>query len=62
MLIFFFFALLLQVVHPILDQNFFLDTSHKTRLKEEYGEFAKFGLSLVTVEDNVTEISISYCF
>ncbi|KAK6283679.1 hypothetical protein POUND7_002631 [Theobroma cacao] len=25
-----------HVVHPILDQNFFLDTSHKTRLKEEY--------------------------
>ncbi|OMO65023.1 hypothetical protein COLO4_31627 [Corchorus olitorius] len=25
-----------QVVHPILDQNFFLDTGHKIRLKEEY--------------------------
>ncbi|KAE8673497.1 Lysine-specific demethylase 3B, putative isoform 3 [Hibiscus syriacus] len=25
-----------DVVHPILDQNFFLDTSHKRRLKEEY--------------------------
>ncbi|TYI59303.1 hypothetical protein E1A91_D10G026400v1 [Gossypium mustelinum] len=25
-----------HVVHPILDQNFFLDTSHKRRLKEEY--------------------------
>ncbi|XVE51234.1 hypothetical protein DITRI_Ditri02bG0023600 [Diplodiscus trichospermus] len=25
-----------HVVHPILDQNLFLDTSHKIRLKEEY--------------------------
>ncbi|XWS12749.1 hypothetical protein CRYUN_Cryun37aG0117100 [Craigia yunnanensis] len=25
-----------NVVHPILDQHFFLDTSHKIRLKEEY--------------------------
>ncbi|XVF27748.1 hypothetical protein REPUB_Repub14bG0135300 [Reevesia pubescens] len=25
-----------HAVHPILDQNFFLDTSHKRRLKEEY--------------------------
>ncbi|XVF87595.1 hypothetical protein PTKIN_Ptkin18bG0132600 [Pterospermum kingtungense] len=25
-----------QVVHPILDQSFFLDSSHKIRLKEEY--------------------------
>ncbi|GMI93364.1 hypothetical protein like AT4G21430 [Hibiscus trionum] len=25
-----------HVVHPILDQNFFLDTSHKRRLKEEH--------------------------
>ncbi|XWS19511.1 hypothetical protein CRYUN_Cryun31cG0022400 [Craigia yunnanensis] len=25
-----------HVVHPILDQNIFLDTSHKIRLKEEY--------------------------
>lgn len=52
----FFFSLLLQVFHPILDQHFFLDTSHKTRLKEEYGEFTKFCLSLVLV-DKLTEIS-----
>lgn len=27
---------LLQVVHPILDQSFFLDATHKLRLKEEF--------------------------
>ncbi|XP_022720535.1 lysine-specific demethylase JMJ25-like isoform X2 [Durio zibethinus] len=46
-----------HVVHPILDQNFFLDKSHKTRLKDEYGELIKFCLSLVIVEDKFTEIS-----
>nr|TKR78631.1 hypothetical protein D5086_0000280490 [Populus alba] len=25
-----------HMVHPILDQNFFLDASHKMRLKEEF--------------------------
>ncbi|KAJ7946892.1 Lysine-specific demethylase JMJ25 [Quillaja saponaria] len=25
-----------QMVHPILDQSFFLNTSHKTKLKEEF--------------------------
>ena len=45
------------MVHPILDQHFFLDTRHKIRLKEEYGEFTKFCLSLVIVKDKLTEIS-----
>jgi len=27
------------VVHPILDQCVFLDTTHKMRLKEEFGKY-----------------------
>lgn len=27
-----------QVIHPILDQRFYLDVTHKTRLKEEFSK------------------------
>lgn len=30
---------LLQVIHPILDQSFFLDTTHKMKLKKEFGKY-----------------------
>ena len=32
------FVNLPQVVHPILDREFFLDAYHKLRLKEEFGK------------------------
>ncbi|MCD7462008.1 hypothetical protein HAX54_047575 [Datura stramonium] len=31
-----------QVVHPILDETFYLSTDHKRRLKEEYGHLILF--------------------
>lgn len=35
-------AFMLQVVHPIHDQTFYLTMEHKRRLKEEYGSCLTF--------------------
>lgn len=29
----------MQMVHPILDQSIFLDSTHKMRLKEEFSKY-----------------------
>ncbi|KAL5146844.1 Lysine-specific demethylase JMJ25 [Glycine soja] len=42
----------MQMVHPILDQSFFLDNTHKMRLKEE------FKIELWTFEQHVEEAVI----
>ena len=31
----------MQMVHPILDQSFFLDNTHKMRLKEEFSKYTR---------------------
>jgi len=36
--------MLLQVVHPIFDGSFYLDATHKLRLKEEFGAYCLCGL------------------
>ena len=37
-------VMLLQVVHPIFDGSFYLDATHKLRLKEEFGAYCLCGL------------------
>lgn len=53
-------AFFIQVIHPIHDQTFYLNSKHKKKLKEEFGEFFKkfvlltLFLFLSTLTSNLT--------
>lgn len=41
----------MQMVHPLLDQSFFLDNTHKMRLKEEFSKYTRV-LSCIVIVHN----------